>query len=170
MRQTEKMIDGVEVQFLDPDNIEHEKVFRLVAKKFGKISTKLFPDGNVQNFMDFEVDKLPIDEILEEILDDKDFDKVRDIMLSSLIVSGVGRLASREKLNLLIQEKGIYFMYLLIWEACKNYLGEHLSMFQKSGSIHPKIKAMFTELSEKMKSSALFGSQSEKDIQTTDPQ
>ena len=170
MRQTEIMIDGVEVQFLDPDNIEQEKVFRLIAKKFAKIAVKLAKSPDVASVMELNVDDLPLDDIFEEILDDADFEKVRDIMLSSLIVQGIGNIGSREKLNILIQKKGFHFMYLLIWRSCMNYLGEHLSMFLASGSIPPKVKAMLTELLEKMKSFRLSGLQSSEDTPTIDPQ
>lgn len=165
MTGSEIIIDKVEVQFLEPDNIEHEEVLRLLSRKIGTIGMELFKNSKTpettdeeeikekveESLFDLDINKIDIPKVLNELLDNKDFAFVRDALLKSVLVTGVGTLNNRQKINSMIGKYGIHFMYLVMWEAGKIYLGKHLNMFLASGSIPESVKQMLRGFSVPLK-------------------
>lgn len=140
----EKVIGGINVEFQKQDNLELEKIFRLLLKKVGAVA--------LAGGLDSDTEKT-----LDTLLDDKDFEKVYTVMLRTVCVSGVGMLDNRANILKLTDQYGLHMFYIIIWEAIRFYLGEHLKKALESGYIPPKLKKALTEFMQGMKEGRSFG-------------
>jgi hypothetical protein len=158
------MIGNADVQFAKADNIELEKIYRMIFAKLAGALPQLV-DG-----MNTDISKVDWMKITKEMLGDDDIKKIETILFKSIEVDGLF-LDKPNDLRTILDRYSIFFYDVVMWEALKHFLGEHLRIALASGIIPKALTKLLTESMQKFKTvQASFGQQLKADTPTTQEQ
>jgi len=155
-------VGKAKVQFTDPDNFEHEKVYRLMLAKVS---------GIIPNFMgglDTDISKINWGVVAKQMLDDKDIEKIRAVMFRTTTVDDLPMAQPKNQRE--IMNKYGFMMYdRILTEAVRYYLGEHWNTAQENGCIPANLTELLNKFTEKSQNALTsFGQQSKTNTADTE--
>lgn len=157
-------IGKAQVQFTDPDNFKHEKVYRLIFAKLAGIVPNLI------NGLDTALTDVKWSDIAKELLADKDLEFIRNIMWETTTVDDLP-LKSQKNASTIMNKYGFFMYNRIFTEAVRHYLGEHWNLALENGCIPESLTQMWNGFMEKYQTvRALSGQQLKEDTQTTETQ
>lgn len=156
-----KMIGKAKVQFTAQDNIELEKIYRMIFAKVAGALPSLVDGFNT------DISKIDWMKIAKEMLNDEDIKKIETILFPSIEVDGLF-INDPKNLRTILDRYSFFFYDIVMFEALRHYLGGHLTTALESGIIPEAVTKLLKSFTQKYKTvQASFGQQSKPDMQTT---